>query len=178
MTQPDILNNVLQQSIAKRQIAAVEENHVFSTAVGNSFRLGFNRDHANALQPLQAINPAANATSGQWAPGYAPPRITCCNLNTVPGFAPPTFSYSWNAYQVYDDAFLTKGLHTLKFGFGLEKDQLNETTATADYLGTFKFGTMSQFLQNIPKTVVGSRIPGLVTPRYMRSIHRRGLYPG
>jgi hypothetical protein len=168
LTEPDILNNVLEQSIAKRQIAAFEENHVFSTAVGNSFRLGFNRDHANALQPLQAINPAANATSGQWAPGYAPPRITCCGLNTVPGLAPPTFSYVWNAYQVYDDAFLTKGLHTLKFGFGLEKDQLNETTATADYLGTFKFGTMSQFLQNIPKTVVGS-IPGLVTPRYMRT---------
>ena len=29
LTQPDILNNVLQQSIAKRQIAAVEENHIF-----------------------------------------------------------------------------------------------------------------------------------------------------
>jgi len=168
LTEPDILNDVLEQSIAKRQIAAFEENHVFSATVGNSFRLGYNRDHANALQPLQAINPAANATSGQWAPGYAPPRITTGGLNTIPGLAPPTFSYVWNAYQVYDDAFLTKGLHTVKFGFGMEKDQLNETTATADYLGTFKFASMSDFMQNIPKTVVGS-IPGLVTPRYMRA---------
>ena len=168
LTEPDILNNILQQSIAKRQIAAFEENHVFSPGFGNSFRLGFNRDHTNAVQPIKAINPAANATSGQWAPGYAPPRITCCGLNTIPGLAPPTFAYVWNAYQVYDDAFVNKGLHTLKFGFGLEKDQLNETTATADYLGTFKFATMSNFMQNIPKTVVGS-IPGLVTPRYMRT---------
>jgi hypothetical protein len=168
LTEPDILNNLLQQSIAKRQIAAFEENHVFSPAVGNSFRLGYNRDHANALQTIKTINPAAAVSTGQWAPGFAPPRLTCCGLNTVPGLAPPTFSYVWNAYQVYDDAFLTKGLHTLKFGFGVERDELNETTATADYLGTFKFATISDFMQNIPKTVVGS-IPGLVTPRYMRA---------
>jgi hypothetical protein len=167
LTQPDILNNVLQQSIAKRQIAAVEENHIFGPTASNSFRLGYNRDHTNAVQAIKAINSVADDTSLGWAPGYAPPRITSSGLNTTPGFAPPTFSYAWNAYQVYDDAFVTKGLHTFKFGVGVERDQLNETTATADYLGTFKFGTMSNFLQNKPKSVVGS-VPGLVTPRYMR----------
>jgi hypothetical protein len=167
LTQPDILNNLLQQSIAKRQIAAFEENHLFGPTASNSFRLGYNRDHANAVQPIKAINPVADDTSQGWAPGFAPPRITCCNLNTTPGFAPPTFSYAWNAYQVYDDAFVTKGLHTLKFGVGVERDQLNETTATADYLATFKFGSMANFLTNKPKSVVGS-VPGLVTPRYMR----------
>jgi hypothetical protein len=68
---------------------------------------------------------------------------------------------------VYDDAFLNKGLHTLKFGFEFERDQLNETTATADYLGTFKFGSMQALVTNEPKSVVGS-IPGLISPRYMR----------
>jgi len=167
LTQPDILNNVLQQSIAKRQIAAVEENHIFGPTASNSLRFGYNRDRTNAVQAIQALNPVADDTSQGWAPGYAPPRITCCNLNTVPGFAPPTFSYSWNAYQVYDDAFVTRGLHTIKFGVGVERDQLNETTATADYLGTFKFASMSAFLTNNAKSVVGS-IPGLVSPRYMR----------
>jgi hypothetical protein len=167
LTQPDILNNILQQSIAKRQIASVEENHLFGPTASNSIRFGYNRDHANALQAITALNPVANDTSQGWAPGYAPPRITTAGLNTVPGFAPPTFSYAWNAYQVYDDAFVTKGLHTFKFGMGYERDQLNETTATADYLGTFKFASMSNFLQNKPKSVVGS-VPGLVTPRYMR----------
>jgi hypothetical protein len=167
LTEPDILNNILQQSIAKRQIVAVEENHLFGPAASNSFRLGYNRDRANALQAIKAINPVANDTSQGWAPGFAPPRITTAGLNTVPGFAPPTFSYAWNAYQVYDDAFITKGLHTIKFGAGVERDQLNETTATADYLGTFKFASMSAFLTNNPKSVVGS-VPGLVSPRYMR----------
>ena len=120
LTQPDILNNVLQQSIAKRQIAAIEENHVFSSTVGNSFRLGYNRDRAYAALAIKALNPVADDTTQGWAPGYAPPRITAGGLNTVPGFAPPTFSYAWNAYQLYDDAFITKGLHTLKFGFSME----------------------------------------------------------
>jgi hypothetical protein len=168
LTEPDILNDVLEQSIAKRQIAAFEENHVFSASMGNSFRLGYNRDRAIALQAIKAINPVAgDTTTPWWAPGYAPPRITTAGLNTIPGSAPPTFSYVWNAYQVYDDAFLTKGLHTLKFGVGVERDQLNETTATADYLGTFKFASIKALLTNIPKNVVGS-IPGLVTPRYLR----------
>ena len=167
-TQPDILNNLLQQSIAKRQIAAVEENHVFSPALGNSFRLGFNRDRAYASNPVKVLNPVAADTSQGWAPGFDPPQVTVSGLNTVPGFAPPTFSYAWNAYQLYDDAFLTKGLHTVKFGFSMEKDELNETTATADYLGTFKFGSIAALIQNQPKGVVGS-IPGLVSPRYMRT---------
>jgi hypothetical protein len=167
LTAPDILNNVLQRSITKRQIAAFEENHTFSPTLLNSFRLGYNRDHADAASPVKAINPAAGITTGQWAPGYAPPRVISSGLNTVPGLAPPTFSYVWDAYQVYDDAFLTKGLHSIKFGVGVERDHLNETTATADYLGTFRFGGMSNFLQNQPGSVVGS-IPGLVTPRYMR----------
>jgi hypothetical protein len=167
LTQPDILNDVLQQTITRRQIAAFEENHTFTPTLLNSFRVGYNRDHANALQAIKAINPVADDTSLGWVPGYAPPRVETTGLNTAPGFAPPTFSYVWNAYQVYDDAFLTKGLHSIKFGVGIERDQLNETTTTADYLGTFKFGSLSQLLSNNPKSVVGS-VPGLVTPRYMR----------
>jgi Carboxypeptidase regulatory-like domain/TonB-dependent Receptor Plug Domain/TonB dependent receptor len=168
LTQPDLLNNLLEQSIAKRQIAAFEENHVFSPALGNSFRLGYNRDRAYALNPVKVLNPVAADTTQGWAPGFDPPQVTLSGLNTVPGFAPPTFSYAWNAYQLYDDAFVTKGLHTIKFGFSMEKDELNETTATADYLGTFKFGSIAALMQNEPKSVVGS-VPGLVTPRYMRT---------
>jgi len=168
LTQPDLLNNVLQQSIAKRQIAAIEENHTFSPTLLNSFRLGYNRDHANALQAIKAINPVAgDTTTPWWAPGYTPPRVVSSGLNTVPGLGPPTFSYVWEAFQGYDDAFLTKGLHSLKFGFGVERDHLNETTNTGDFLGTFRFGAISNLLTNRPGNVVGS-VPGFVTPRYMR----------
>jgi len=168
LTQPDILNNVLQSSIARRQIAAVEESHVFNPAFVNSFRLGYNRERANSGGSINTINPAANDTSVTWwAPGLPPPQANLPGVDRAPGFAPPTFAYIWNAYQVYDDAFVTRGLHTLKFGVGVERDQLNETTNTADYLGTFTFKSLSDFLTNTPHSVAGV-VPGLATPRYMR----------
>src|SRR6202011_1002633 len=49
----------------------------------------------------------------------------------------------------------------------VERDHLNETTTTGDYLGTFRFGAMSNLLTNRPGNVVGS-VPGSITPRYMR----------
>ena len=167
LTQPDVLNNILLQSVAKRQIAAFEENHTFSPTLLNSFRLGYNRDYANANAPLKVLNPVAGDTSLGWAPGLAPPQARNPGARSAPGLAPPTFSDVWNAYQLYDDAFLTKGLHSLKFGFGYERDQLNETTTSADYLGTFAFGSLRTLLTNNPKAVQGVR-PGGITPRYMR----------
>jgi len=70
LTQPDTMNNVLEQSIAKRQIAAFEENHTFRPTLLNSFRVGYNRDHATANSAVKAINPiAGDTTSSWWAPG-------------------------------------------------------------------------------------------------------------
>jgi hypothetical protein len=169
LTQPDGLNNVLQQSTAKRQIAAFEENHTFSPTLLNSFRVGYNRDRAIAIAPLKALNPVAGDSTQAWAPEpipVGPPRAQGPVIS-LPGLSPPTFTDAWNAYQVYDDAFLTRGLHSLKFGFGYERDQLNETTNTADFVGTFKFGSIPALLQNKPKSVQGV-VPGQTTPRYMR----------
>jgi carboxypeptidase family protein/TonB-dependent receptor-like protein len=169
LTQPNVLDDVLESSTAKRQIAAIEESHVFSPTLVNSLRIGFNRDRANSGGSIKVINPvAADTSSGLgWAPGLPPPQANVSGVDRAPGFAPPTFAYVWNAYQAYDDAFVTRGLHSLKFGVGVERDQLNETTNTADYLGTFVFGSMKNFLTNAPKSVAGV-VPGLATPRYMR----------
>ena len=168
LTQPNVLDDVLISSTAKRQIAAIEESHVFNPTVVNSLRVGYNRERANSGGGIKAINPAAADTSvNWWAPGYAPPQANVSGMTRTPGLAPPTFAYVWNAYQAYDDAFVTRGLHSLKFGVGVERDQLNETTNTADYLGTFVFGSLNNFLTNAPKSVAGV-VPGLASPRYMR----------
>jgi outer membrane receptor protein involved in Fe transport len=168
LTQPNVLDDVLISSTAKRQIAAIEESHVFNPAVVNSLRVGYNRERANSGGGINAINPAAADTSvNWWAPGYTPPQANVPGMTRTPGLAPPTFAYVWNAYQAYDDAFVTRGLHSLKFGAGVERDQLNETTNTADYLGTFTFKSLSDFLTNRPHSVAGV-VPGLSTPRYMR----------
>jgi outer membrane receptor protein involved in Fe transport len=169
LTQPDPLNNLLLQATAKRQIAAIEENHTFTPTLLNSIRFGYNRDVAKAAQTVKVLNPVAADSTQAWAPEpipVGPPRAQG-PVTSAPGMAPPTFSYSWNAYQLYDDAFLTRGPHSLKFGFGYERDQLNETTNTADFPGTFKFGSIQSLLQNKPKSVQGV-VPGQTTPRYMR----------
>lgn len=167
LTQPDVLDNVLQSDLAKRQIAAIEETHTFNPAFVNSLRVGYNRDRAFSGLGTNAINPVAGDTSLGWAPGQAPPQTNIPGVTRAPGLAPPGFSYAWNAYQAYDDAFVTRGKHSLKFGFGVERNQQNQVTNTADFLGTFQFATLDAFLANVPKRVQGV-VPGLSTPRYMR----------
>ena len=168
LTQPDTLGNVLQHAIARRQIVSLEENRIFSPTFVNSVRLGYNRAHTTSAGGVQAINPAASDPALGWAPGLTATYAQVTGLTLIgPGVAPPIYQFIWNAYQVYDDAFLTRGLHSLKFGFGFERNQLNQVTNTADYLGRFFFGNLRSFLTNAPSRVRGV-IPSLATPRGMR----------
>ena len=167
-TEPDPLDQVIIFSHSRRQIAALEENHIFSPALVNSFRLGYNRDGTLAAQNISAINPAAADPSLGFAPGLDATQAQVAGLFLIgPGVRPPTFTYAWNAFQVYDDAFLTRGTHSLKFGGVYEADQMNAVTWTGDFMGRFIFGSISKFLQNEPSRVRGV-VPGLITPRGMR----------
>jgi hypothetical protein len=171
LTQPDGLNNVITSQTARRQIAAVEESHVFSPAFVNSLRLGYNRAFTDAAAATQVLNPAVTNPALMWSPTVgSPARVLAfggLSAIMVPSFL-PAFQYYWNAYQVYDDAFLSKGQHSLKFGGGFENDQMNATTRTADFVGTYSFANIGNFLQNKPSRVRGV-IPSGVTPRYMRT---------
>ena len=168
---PDAFDNVLNSQFDRRQIAAVEESHTFSASFVNSLRLGYNRSHTQALGGIQAINPAATDPALSWAPGFtnAARILPFAGLSQIgPGLSAPQFQYFWNAYQVYDDAFLSKGLHSLKFGGTFENDQMNATTRTADFVGTYSFSTIASFLTNNPSRVRGA-LPSILTPRYMRT---------
>jgi outer membrane receptor protein involved in Fe transport len=167
-TAPDPLDQVIIASHSRRQIAALEENHIFSPALVNSFRLGYNRDSTFAAQNISAINPAAADPSLGFAPGLDATQAQVAGLALMgPGVRPPTFTYAWNAFQVYDDAFLTRGTHSLKFGGVYEADQMNAVTWTGDFMGRFAFGSIPKFLENKPSRVRGV-VPGLITPRGMR----------
>jgi Carboxypeptidase regulatory-like domain/TonB-dependent Receptor Plug Domain len=167
-TTPDPLDNTIIASHSRRQIAALEETRVISPAVVNSFRMGYNRDSTFANQYISAINPAAADPSLGFAPGLDATQAFVAGLAQIgPGLRPPTFSYAWNAFQVYDDAFLTRGAHSLKFGGGYEADQMNAFTWTGGFVGQFNFGSISKFLQNEPSRVQGV-VPGFISPRGMR----------
>jgi len=163
---PDLLNEVLNHNLAKRQFVALEESHIFGPGFINSVRVGFNRARVGGV-PTTAINSLAADTSLGWVAGRTAPQAFVTGLTQIGNGTSPTSYRNWNSYQVYDDASLTRGLHTLKFGFSFERDQLNEIDLTADYHGIFNFGTIAQFLTNQPSRFTGG-FPGLPGQRGMR----------
>ena len=57
----------------------------------------------------------------------------------------------WNTYQAYDDANLTIGRHSIKFGGGVERDQEKNRSYIAPG-GSFAFGSLTNFLENLTPT--------------------------
>jgi len=170
-TTPDAFDNVINGQRDRRQIAAVEETHTFGATFVNSLRLGYNRSHTQASGGISAINPAATDPALSWAPGFtnAARVLPFAGLSQIgPGLSDPAFQYFWNAYQLYDDAFVSKGKHSLKFGGTFEHDQMNAETRTGDFIGTYFFPSIYAFLTNAPSRVRGV-LPSLLTPRYMRT---------
>jgi hypothetical protein len=163
-TAPDQFGNVLLNNVSFRQIVAIEESHTFSSNLVNSVRFGFNRNFVNNVQPVSAINPLAADVPGQLAP-----IIRIGNgISLMPGglAAGPLYHYRWNTFQGYDDAFFTKGLHSIKFGVAFERDQNNQLTA-GGFAGNFQFGSLSTYFANQPSNFT-SNLPGFLSERGLR----------
>jgi hypothetical protein len=156
ITQPDTLNDVLLGNTSIRLMTTLEETHVFSPSLVNSFRIAYSRIHPIQNTPIRAIVPLAADTSLGALPGRAAPGLTVTGLRAFQGGvrAASLNDQRWNSYQLYDDAFLTKGAHSLKFGFAFENMRHSpENWSTGN--GSFVFGGLLQFLQNQPKSLKG-----------------------
>ena len=157
-TQPDALGNVLTRLFSLREMIGLEENHVFSPTLVNTARFGFNRSHGINGGVVGAINPVAADANLGVRPGIAAPIINGTGLtatNSV-GSASQNLLVS-NSFQFYDDAFLTRSKHSLKFGIAVERIQFNVGTRQRPN-GQFNFGTKSlgglqAFLQDTPASV-------------------------
>jgi len=134
-------------------------------------------------QSLTAINPDAKRTDlgvgGAFA-GRAASQVLISGVTDFTGGigGSPTYFYHWNSAQLYDDAFLTKGTHSLRFGIALERMFLN-VLADTDPNGIWNFGSLSEFdpvthvftqssfLQNHPTKFQGG-IASTLSPRNLR----------
>lgn len=165
---PDPLNLWVDSNLSHRQILAVEENHIFTPIFANSLRFGFSRVAATVNTPEHAVNPLATDTSFGIFPGQVAPQISVPGLTLDTGGlgSLPTFLYNWNSFQFYDDAFYTRGNHSLRFGFAAERMQ-NNTTANLQPTGLYGFGSLSHFLTNQPANL-GATLPGSLSPRNLR----------
>ena len=149
--EPDAFQNELLQSATTRPVIVLEETHVFSPSLVNSLRVGFNRVGAQNLGSVAAINPLAADVSLGSLPGRTAPQIKVTGLTAFGGGLINASTPGWNSYQFYDDAFLTRRVHSLKFGFAFERMQLNTGTLAVN-TGIFSFGSLANFLTNNPQT--------------------------
>src|SRR5262249_45356448 len=166
-SQPDGLNVILNVNNTNRQVASVEETHVIVPSLVNTARVGVNRVVAGSLHTAPGANPLGSDPSLGVAPGLYAPVIQVAGLASFQGGLNGTSygSYWFTTYQVYDDVFLTKGVHALKFGFALERIQSNFLlAATPD--GVYRFNSLSEFLTNKPAVLQFQY--GQLTPRGVR----------
>src|ERR1700688_3965921 len=167
-TSPDGVNDVLLTTKSSRQIAVLEETHIFKPAFANSVRFGYNYENVDNNQGAKALVPAAGDTSLGTFPGRTAPQIFVSGLTTFLGGVggEAAYFYHWNTFQLYDDAFVSKGTHTIKFGFAAERMEL-EIKALSDPNGIFHFNNLQAFYANNPSRFQGG-IASTLSPRNLR----------
>jgi hypothetical protein len=165
---PDAYDTLLLGSHTKRQVAILEENHVFSPTLVNTVRFGFNRDYVANNTGVSAVNPLASDKSLGAVPGRDASDVRISGVTEFIGGldALTTNLYPWNSFQEYDDAFLTHGTHSLKFGVAVERMQLNHLDLS-NPSGVWNFDSLANFLTNNPSRFK-SGIASTLAPRDYR----------
>ncbi len=169
---PDGLNNVEFDTLTSRQFLSVEETHSFTPRFANSVRVGGNHEAVNNNQSLKALNPdAARADLGVGGTGFKGRDATQVLVGGLSDFTggvggSPTYFYHWNSLQLYDDAFLTRGTHSIRFGIAAERMMLN-VVADTDPNGIWNFDNVQGFLTNQPTKFQGG-IASTLSPRNLR----------
>jgi carboxypeptidase family protein len=150
-SQADPLGNTVHNVFSRRQMGSFEETHIFSPQLVNTFRAGLNRALGKINDPVSGDAVSKDAALAI-APGAgAPPQIPVPGLTTAYGLGGfNRFTHAWNSLQVGDDAFLTKGTHSIKFGFAFENMQYNVLEQLSPNGRMSTYGSLTDFLSNAP----------------------------
>jgi hypothetical protein len=151
--QPDSFNNYVESNVTRRRVVTVEENHIFSPTLVNTVRFGWSHIYAASPGTATAINTAASSTdpslatiAGDTAGGVFDNSNTLTPVSG--GLSSATAAYfNWNSYQVYDNLSLTKGIHSLKFGFNVERILMTESDC-GNCGGNYTYAGLEDFLLN------------------------------
>ena len=167
ISQPDELGIKVTGYTTRRQLVTLEESHIFTPQVVNSARVGYSRVVGLVGQTLKALSPLAT-TLGFAAPGRPVGEIDVGGITNFSGGlgAISNYNFHWNSFQGYDDAFVTRGKHSIKFGVGVERIEENMSAADSPN-GIYGFGSLPNFLQNMPDTFAAN-LGETGIPRNMR----------
>ena len=152
---PDNLLNSISETFSQRQMVGLEETHIFSPTLVNTVRFGYSRTQARQGIPVSAINPLAADPSLGLGGGRNAPILTVPGLAAMQGGLGDgsVSKYTQNSFQYYDDAFLTRGTHSIKIGFAFERIQENALAAPRPN-GNFTFPSLTGFLLNQPTSAL------------------------
>ena len=151
-------------TVSSRQMGGLEWTHIFSPSLVNTFRAGYNRSVGLVGQAGKAIQAIAKDTTlGVGAGRFTPIIAIGGGISTMQGGlnSQAHYNHILNSFQYNDDVFLTKGLHSLRFGGFVERLQGHEFTIQRPN-GSFVFSSLQDFLTNIPLTLnsIGSAAVG------------------
>src|SRR5579862_5907940 len=161
-TASDSLKDLATSRFINRQTYTIEDSHAFSPTLINVLRVGFNRQTISSPSGAQALNPIAADTSLGIAAGQTIGRIVVGGLTPFQGGLTlwQQAHSTWNSFQESDDLFYTHGIHALKFGFALERDQLN-TGGPGGFAGGWStFSNIPKFLDGSPVSLIANSGPG------------------
>jgi hypothetical protein len=168
-TLPDEFDNKLLHNPTRRNLVAVEENHIFTAQLLNSARFGINLDNVQSPSGATPINNATTDTSLGFIPGESAGAVSIGPLTSFSGgvaTAAP-FKFDYRSWQGYDNLFYTKGRHSLKVGADIEYIQANSFAPDSPG-GSFTYNSLADFLTNAPPALFKADTPGSVTPRGVR----------
>jgi len=143
-------------STLRMQVASVQETHIFSPDVLNTFRAGFSRAGFNLDSSLLASFPA----NLDFVTGAGPGGIVIGGGVTTTGLAALTsagpnnaagVSNRRNLFTYTDDVLISKGIHQISFGAWFQRVQDNEDSASRR-LGQASFASLATFLQGTVST--------------------------
>jgi hypothetical protein len=160
--QPDNFNELLSNTVSRRQVVTLHAQHFFSATFVNAARFGFSRSvgitggltkilDSNMLDPSFAFVPGGLAGEIR-----AVPSVT--NFSGAPtkaGVLLSEKSLAWNSFQGGDDVFLIRGIHSIRFGVVVERMQDNQLSLPA-VNGRFRFNSLQNFLTNRPLVFQGA----------------------
>lgn len=168
LTAPDPFNVKVSGNIDKRQMASINESHIFTPNLLNTVHLGYSRVVSDAPTTLNAILPAAAVVNLGFVPGLPVGLINIGGISNFAGglHAVGEFLFHYNSYQAYEDIYWTHGKHSLKAGFSFERLQNNQN-GTSNPNGQFNFGSLAGFLANQP-TGFNAPIGQTTSPKDLR----------
>ena len=145
-TTPDGFDTISILSGVKRNLAALEWTHTLTPALLNNARVGYNRNDTTNNLTTGAIQSVYGDPSLSMMPGFDAPGMIVTGMSRTSNGLPGGFTFfRWNSVQFYDDAFWTRGTHSLKFGFAMENMRYNP------------------FTEYLPNGLVRSSLSGLLT---------------